>query len=216
MGDTIVKLYQKQNFVIGEDILKTIKKNNLTLDEALLVIYFCGNNNHPILDIDDINKKFGMDELAIMQAFASITSKKLIDIKMVKNKEGKVEELIDLTSFYESIAMDISEKERIEKDDSVFSTFEQEFGRPLSSIEFELINNWIDKGLDTTLINCALKEAIFNGSLTLRYIDAILSEWTKNGLKTEKDVNLYLKKKKPAKVRKDEDLFDYNWLDDES
>lgn len=97
MGDSIVKLYKKQNFVITEDILKAIKKNNLTLDEALLIIYFCGNNNHPVLDIDEILEKFGMDELSVMQAFAGITNKNLISIKMEKNKEGKVEEIIDLT-----------------------------------------------------------------------------------------------------------------------
>lgn len=215
MGDTIVKLYQKQNFVIGEDILKAIKRNDLTLDEALLIIYFCGNNNHPVLDIDDINSKFGIQELSIMQAFASITNKNLIKIKMEKNKEGKVEELIDLTPFYESIAMEIGVVEKKTSDANVFSLFEKEFGRPLSSMEFELINSWLDKGISEELINCALKEAIFNGSFTLRYIDAILIEWVKKGFKTSKDVDLYLKKRKQPKVRKSEEFFDYNWLDDD-
>lgn len=215
MGDTIVKLYQKQNFVIGEDILKAIKKNNLTLDEALLIIYFCSNNSHPILDIDEISNKFGMSELGIMKAFANITNKNLITINMEKNKEGKVEELIDLTKFYESIAYDIGEKEKEKSDESVFAAFEKEFARPLSSVEFELINNWLDKGISEELIHLALKEAIFNGSFTLRYIDAILNEWQKKGFKTGKEVDLYLKKRKEPRIRKDEDLFDYNWLDDE-
>lgn len=216
MGDTIVKLYQKQNFVIGEDILHTIKKNNLTLDEALLIIYFCGNNNHPILDIDEIMEKFGMEELSIMQAFSSISNKNLIKIKMVKNREGKVEELIDLTPFYESIAMDIGEKEKKTNSEDIFFAFEREFGRPLSSMEFELINDWLDKGIKEELILSALKEAIYNGSFTLRYIDAILTEWTKKGFKSSKEVDVYLKKRKlPNKPHKNEDLFDYNWLDDE-
>ena len=145
MGDTIVKLYQKQNFVIGEDILKTIKKNNLTLDEALLIIYFA-SNNHPFLDIEEIKNKFGMEELSIMQAFASITNKNLITIRMEKNREGKVEEVIDLTPFYESIAMDMGESTKKEKDESIFSLFESEFARPLSPIEFDLINKWLDRG----------------------------------------------------------------------
>ena len=63
MGNTIVRLYQKQNFVIGEDILKAIKLNNLTLDETILIIYFCGNNAHPILDIDEIKSKFGNESI---------------------------------------------------------------------------------------------------------------------------------------------------------
>ncbi len=215
MGNTIVKLYQKQNFVISEDIIRAIKKNNLTLDEALLIIYFCGNNNHPILDIEDIMEKFGIEELAILQAFASISNKNLITIKMEKNKDGKVEEIIDLTNFYESIALAIDEKQKQDESDNIFLTFEQEFARPLSTMECELINGWLDKGINVELIKAALKEAIYNGSFTLRYIDAILTEWAKKGFKTAKDVDVYLKKRKQPKIHKNEDLFDYNWLDDD-
>lgn len=214
MGNTIVRLYQKQNFVIGEDILKAIKLNNLTLDETILIIYFCGNNAHPILDIDEIKSKFGMEETEIMKAFESICNKELVNIKMQKNKDGKIEEIIDLTPFYESIAIDISEKSREITKENIFNAFENEFGRPLSSMEYELINNWINKGISEELIREALKEAIFNGTLTLRYIDAILGEWTKNGFKTSEDVNVYLKKRKTTRKQNDE-LFDYNWLDDE-
>lgn len=216
MGDTIVKLYQKQNFVIGEDILKAIKKNNLTLDEALLIIYFCGNSSHKVLDIEEIRNSFGMDELDIMKAFENLTSKKLINIKMEKNSDNKMEEVIDLTPFYESIAYSISTKMKADSEDHIFGTFEEELGRPLSSMEYEIINNWLDKGISEDLINAALKEAIFNGSLTLRYIDAILMEWTRKGFKTSSDVDVYLKKKKKVTPRvKHEDLFDYNWLDDD-
>ncbi len=215
MGDALVKLYQKQNFVLTEDILKTIKKNNLTLDEALLIIYFCGNNKHPVLDIDEIVQKFGMDELSIMQAFANITNKNLITIKMEKNRDGKVEELIDLTPFYETIAYDMNAKDKKTADDGVFSLFEKEFGRPLSPMEFEIINRWLDNNINEELINHAVKEAIFNDSFTLRYVDAILNEWSKKGFKSSKEVDLYLKRRKQPKVRKNETLFDYNWLDDE-
>lgn len=217
MGDTIVKLYQKQNFVIGEDILKTIKKNNLTLDEALLIIYFASNNNHPFLDIDEIKSKFGMEELSIMQAFANITNKNLITIRMEKNREGKVEEVIDLTPFYESIAIDMGESEKKKKDENVFSLFESEFARPLSPMEFDLINKWLDRGESEELITYALNEAIANGTFTMRYIDAILTEWSKKGLKNPKEIDLYIKQRRQPRERKNRDLldFDFNWLDDE-
>ncbi len=216
MGDTIVKLYQKQNFVIGEDILKTIKKNKLSLDEALLIIYFYSNNSHAVLDLDEINDKFSLNELETMQAFERLTNKNLISIKMEKNREGKMEEIIDLTPLYQTIALDIGEENKKDVTNSIFSLFESEFGRPLSSMEFQLINNWLDKGISEELINSALKEAIFNGSFTLRYIDSILMEWIRKGFKTGKDVDLYLRKRKQVKPKlKDEDLFDYNWLDDE-
>ena len=215
MGNTIVRLYQKQNFVIGEDILKAIKLNNLTLDEAILIIYFCSNNTHPEFDIEDIKNKFSIDETDAMKAFESISNKGLISIKMQKNKEGKIEEIIDLTPFYESIAVGIDEKVKKTTEDKIFTSFENEFGRPLSSIEYELINNWIKKGVGEELILSALKEAIFNGTLTFRYIDSILTEWQRKGFKTPNDVSLYLKKKKDKEKKLENTLFDYNWLEDE-
>ena len=216
MGDTIVKIYQKQNFVIGEDILKAIKKHNLSIDEALLIIYFCGMNSKAMLDLEEIKEKFGMSEYEIMQAFASITEKNLISIKMEKNRDGKVEEIIDLTPLYESIAMELGAENKEAESVKVFNAFESEFGRPLSSMEISIINNWLDKGINEALINKALKEAIFNGTLTLRYIDATISEWNRKGFKTGDDVDIYLKKKKTDKPKKKvDDLFDYNWLDED-
>ncbi len=217
MGDTIVRLYQKQNFVIGEDILRTIKKNDLTLDEALLIIYFAGNPSHPILDIDEIKTKFGMEELAIMKAFEGISTANLIKICMEKNRDGKVEEIIDLTPFYESIAMDIGESEKKKSDEGIFTLFERQLARPLSPIEFDLINKWLDRGDSEELITSAINEAVYNGSFTMRYIDAILTEWSKKGIKSAKEVNLYLKQRRQPRERKNQNLldFDFNWLDDE-
>lgn len=215
MSDTIVKLYQRQNFVINEDVLKAIKKNNLTLDEALLIIYFCSMNNHAIFDIEEIKEKFGMDELSAMKAFASINDKQLINIKMQKNKENKVEEIIDLTPLYESIALDLDDEKRSNQIVNVFNAFESEFGRPLSSMETSIINSWLDKGIDEGLINSALKEATFNGTLTLRYIDAIISEWSRKGFKSADDVNIYLKKRRSKPKVQTDELFDYDWLNEE-
>ena len=216
MGDTIVKIYQRQNFVINEDILRAIKKNNLTLDQALLIIYFCAGNNHAMLDIDDIKSKFGMDDMSVMQAFAGLTEKNLINIKMEKNRDNKMEEIIDLTPLYESIAIEIDGEARVDNIVKVFNTFESEFGRPLSTMETSIINRWLDKGISEELINSALKEAVFNGNMSLRYIDAIINEWNAKGFKSASDVDVYLKKRSTSRVKKkNEELFDYNWLDDD-
>ena len=171
--------------------------------------------SHAMLDIEDIKAKFGMDELDIMKAFASITEKNLITIKMERNRDNKMEEIIDLTPFYESIAMELGDESHKKSVISVFNAFEQELGRPLSSMETSLINNWLDRGISEDLIYAALKEAIYNGTFTLRYIDAIISEWNRKGFKTGADVDVYLKRRKNTKQRSDDGLFDYNWLDEE-
>ena len=66
----------------------------------------------------------------------------------------------------------------------------------------------------------ALKEAMFSGVINLRYIDRILFEWGKLGIKTVDD----LKKKKNTKNSEknndknqdiDMDIVDWNWFDED-
>lgn len=64
---------------------------------------------------------------------------------------------------------------------NLFAVFEQEFGRPLSPMEFETISAWLDQDrYPEELVRFALKEAVFAGKLHFRYIDRILLEWSRN------------------------------------
>ena len=66
----------------------------------------------------------------------------------------------------------------------------------------------------------AVKEATMNGVSNLRYIDKILYEWGKNGIKTVTDVENNRKKFKEAEKKNldsdaDLTLIDWNWFDDD-
>ena len=76
-------------------------------------------------------------------------------------------------------------------------------------MEFEILNGWLELEYSEEIIICALKEAIYNGATNFRYIDRILYEWNKKGIKTKEDVE----KDKKAKSNKVE-LFDYDWLNE--
>ena len=78
----------------------------------------------------------------------------------------------------------------------------------------EIINNWFDSGLSEELVTLALKEATYNGVSNLRYIDKIIYEWGKKGIKTKEDVEKDRKKFKSNSKKKE--LFDYDWLNDEN
>ncbi|MFX3633440.1 MAG: DnaD domain protein [Candidatus Pristimantibacillus sp.] len=70
---------------------------------------------------------------------------------------------------------------RVVDPSSLFSVFEQEFGRLLSPMECETISGWLDEDkYADELIRFALKEAVFAGKLSFRYIDRILIEWSRN------------------------------------
>lgn len=78
--------------------------------------------------------------------------------------------------------------EREARERNLFTLFEQEFGRPLSPMECETISGWLDQDrYPEPLILAALKEAVFAGKLHFRYIDRILLEWRRSGIRTPEE-----------------------------
>ena len=70
---------------------------------------------------------------------------------------------------------------------------------------------------DDTII-LALKEAVYNGVTNLRYIDRILSEWTKKGIKTKEDLEkekIEFSKRKIQNNSVNNENIDYDWLNEE-
>ncbi|MCC3380954.1 DnaD domain-containing protein [Paenibacillus sp. UY79] len=75
---------------------------------------------------------------------------------------------------------------------NLFTIFEKEFGRPLSPMEYETINSWMDQDrYPEELILLALKEAVFAGKVHFRYIDRILLEWSRNRVRNAQDAKEY-------------------------
>jgi DNA replication protein len=78
---------------------------------------------------------------------------------------------------------------------NLFGVFEQEFGRPLSPMEVETINGWLDKdNYDEDLVLFALKESVFAGKLHFRYIDRILLEWSRNRVSSVDEARVHTQK----------------------
>ena len=59
----------------------------------------------------------------------------------------------------------------------IIHTFQQEFNRLLSPMEKEIISDWKKDGHDDEAIIKALKQSVFNGAVSLRYINKILLSW---------------------------------------
>ena len=78
---------------------------------------------------------------------------------------------------------------------NIYKKLEEFFGRPLSSIEIEIIKDWENKKITPEIINLAIKEAVLNQARSLKYINRILYDWAQQGLKNELDITNYLKKR---------------------
>ncbi len=190
--------FKSKDFVVNSNIIRCISSLDISLNEFLLVLYFI--NVSPLLDTEDIKNKIGLSEEDIVNNFSSLLNKKYIELD-VSSSGGVVTEKIKLDPLYDRLAL--NNKTDDKKSDDIYSLFETELGRTLSSFEFEMINNWLDRGVDEKTIKKALKEAILNGVRNFKYIDKIIYDWSKNGTKT--------------RVKEDnsnDELFDYDWLDD--
>ncbi len=190
--------FKSKDFVVNSNLIRCISSLDISLNEFLLVLYFI--NVSPLLDTEDIKNKIGLSEEEIVNNFSNLLNKKYIELDVSTNG-GVVTEKIKLDPLYDRLALNSSDDNK--NADDIYSLFETELGRTLSSFEFEMINNWLDRGIDEDTIKKALKEAILNGVRNFKYIDKILYDWSKNDTK--------------KRVKKDEssnELFDYDWLED--
>lgn len=93
-----------------------------------------------------------------------------------------------LVAFYENIEADNRQDLEVKQQTNLYSLFEAEFGRPLSPMEAEMLSAWVDQDRTSPdLIKEALKEAVISQKLNFRYIDRILLNWSKQGVKTIDD-----------------------------
>lgn len=190
-------MFTSKDFVINSNIVKCISAIDITLDEFLLVLYFINVSSY--LDTKDIQDKLGFTEEKAFNTFTSLINKKYIEM-IVSNKNGEVIEKISLDPLYDRLALN---KKAEEPSNDIYALFESELGRTLSSFEYEIINKWIENGIPETTIKGALKEAILNNVRNFKYIDKIVYEWSKNGVK-----------KQIKEEKTNNELFDYDWLDD--
>ena len=192
----IKKEFLKKDFIINTNIVKKISNLDITIKEFMLLLYFININNS--LDLKNIKDKIGLNDEDILNTYSSLLTKKLISVSLVKTN-GLSSEVINLDMFYDKLIMN-TKTEEVSTD--IYSKFESEFGRVLSPIEYETINRWLSSGVKEDLILSALKEAVVSGACNLRYIDKIIYSWTKKGKSEEKEDY--------------QELFDYDWLGDES
>jgi len=207
----IIELLKNINYQVSKELLFNYKKLNITDSELIILIYLI-NQTSNTYNPKQIGNDLKLELNNVLELINSLCEKNIIKIEMKKINNIR-SEVISLDSLYEKIAFALTEVE--EKNDSnLYGVFETEFGRTLSPMEFEIINGWLDNGYTEELIKLALKEATYNGVSNLRYIDKIIYEWGKKGIKTKEDVENNRKQFKNNNTNKNKELFDYDWLND--
>ena len=207
MTSKILELMKHGHIIVPMALLQNYKKMKLTDKELIILIYLLGFNE---FDPEKISKDLNIKLPDTLKLIDSLTSKDMLKIAV---KSGKVcEEYIDLDEMYNKLVMNIINDKSETPKTTIYDKFEKEFGRTLSPMEYEIIGAWIDGNYTEELIELALKEAVYNGVSNLRYIDKILSEWHKKGIKSEADIKKEREKHRKQKTKKE--VFDYDWLNE--
>lgn len=207
------QLNNENHYTVPKYALVYAKELGLDMNSLILLIYFLNKPNKTIFNYKKIIEDLNFTEKELLDAISLLKDKNILLILMEKNDSGVLEEKIDISLFYEIIFSKILNQENKEqKEKDLYDNFEKEFGRTLSPMEYEIIGSWKEQGISNELILSALKEAVFNGVNNLRYVDKILYEWNKKGIKKPSDIVVKVREKEESK----EDVtYEYDWLNED-
>lgn len=214
--EKILEIMKGKNVVIPLNLYKFYKRLGIDSETFIFLMYLNGLSTELFFDINKFSTDFGTSPKEVLKYVSLLKEKDLIDIKVVKNEKNVTEEYISLNRFFEKITSYFIEDINNEttKEYNVYSLLESELGKPLSPMQYEIVKAWQDMNYSEEMVKEAVKEAVFNGVPELRYIDKILYEWGKKGIKTREDIvknkKEYQKKKEIEKI----EIFDYDWMDD--
>lgn len=212
MTEKVLNLISLGDFKVPSSLFLNYKELNLNDEELIVLIYLL--NEKGSFNPKKISTDLKIDVNKVLLIVDKLCSNEFISLDF--NKITK-EENINFELLYKKLAYFITSSKIEEEKTNIYDIFEKEFSRTLSPTEYELISGWIQGGFKEEIIELALKEAVYNGAMSLRYIDKILYEWKRKNIQTKEDVEKDKEKFQNSKreVRPKKELLDYDWLDED-
>ncbi len=189
---------------ISNLLLHHYKELGMTTSQFVLYLQFKSYQDRGIMnpDVRTIAKNLGTKERQGFEQLHQMMTNHLVEQKMRKMEDGKEDAIYDFSLLINKLALlnenDQAATVKVENTNNRVETFNQleaEFGRPLSSMELQIVNDWLDKdNYSAIMIKLALRQAVMNSALNLQYMDRILQSWDRQGLRTERDINEHEKR----------------------
>ena len=127
----------------------------------------------------------------------------LLNKKLICNRLGS----ISLNELEKKLLCENKEIEEKASEVDLISIFEEQFARALSPIELNIIKDWKNCNYSDEMIVKALKEAVKSQVLNFGYIEGILSNWAKTGVKQR-----YIEQDEPKRTVP---ISEYKWWENE-
>lgn len=181
------------NIAIPKLLLRSYKSIGLNEEEFMLLlhVYSFIDSGNSFPTPNELAERMSCSEVRSMEILKYLIQRGYLQIEG-KSEDGILAESYSLRPLWEKLLLYLMETdqkqvkhEHEQAEISIYSLFEQEFGRPLSPMECETLTIWLDQDQHSPqLIKAALREAVMSGKLNFRYIDRILFEWKKKGIET--------------------------------
>ncbi|MGM9903959.1 MAG: DnaD domain-containing protein [Enterococcus sp.] len=200
--------------IISNLLLKNYHRIGLESEEFLFILqlHMAQSQGDSFPDLNMIAQNMGVKQEDVFQILNRLVSGQFITIETTVIDGRKVDRY-DLTPVYDYLdklmskqAQNKAEQIQEKVTQSVYQLFEQEFGRPLSSIEFQRIGQWLEEDhYHPEILKLALREAVLNQAYSFNYIDRILLSWERKNLKTKQQVEEEQKRRKQQLLQKEID-----------
>lgn len=212
---------------IPKKLLTSYKELNLKEIDVIVILqihrFFLEGKQFPTLE--EISRPLTIPEQECALILRHLIQNQLLLIESQVNEHDQLGEVYSLKPLWEKLFIEKDRQtEENRHEGTIFILFEQEFGRPLSPFEIEMINSWLDEDkIAPSLIKAALRESVLMGKLNFKYIDRILQEWKRKGIRTvdqARDVaksfreHQTRRQQETSEKRKDQSFY-YNWLEDD-
>lgn len=192
-----IELLRKRPVVIRRELLDHYADMGLSETDLIILLKLIYEYEHSNkqLSISYLSKGTTMKEREVTGVIQRLIQLDLLDLTVQKDEEGRFAEFMNLDGFYQSFSKILKSQETQQREmnnqesfKSLFQMIESAFGRPLSPIEIDTLNQWIDVDHhDISVIQAAVNEALSQEKMSFKYIDRILLNWKKNNVKTVED-----------------------------
>ena len=216
MFNKVNNLIKGKDLIISNILFYNYEKLELNFEDLYYLTYIM--NNSLEFDISKICSDLNKKPKDIIKVINKLDEMDILDIEIIKKGESDIKEIISLEKLYKKLTFLIVEKEdKIEEKVDLENEFKDVFKRDLTPREKQILNAWKSIGYNDLFILEGLKEAKYNGELSVAYIDNVLDRWQNQGITSKEDV-IKSKTIDLSKPIESDDVIevddDYDWMNE--
>ncbi|MBG9982341.1 DnaD domain protein [Aerococcaceae bacterium DSM 111020] len=200
---------------------------DISSNEMMLILYIMSqlNQGKTVNNFKKIANQLGWSVNEVMELINQLIEKDYLSIELETNESGKQDDHYTLRPFFNQLDQKFyqapTQEETVENQEvlqhytgNLVSLFEREFGRVLTPMELQTINQWLmSDNYSPEIIQLALKQAMMHQALNFSYIDKILLNWQKQNITTayeaQKNIDAFNQRQTKSESTSDSTAYDH-------